>query len=151
MPLGTFAKTGHSCRGCGRCGSGGRSGGIMGKPVERFDKYEPFGFNDSGNASRFFKSIIYQSKASKSERNRGCEGLEEKQMNVTDTNARTWNDRCLTCKKKFVGSDNTICHCPSELKITDETIYTQKNNHPTVKPIALMEYLIKMETGRPVS
>ena len=33
---------------------------------------------DSGNASRFFKSIIYQAKASKSERNRGCEGLEEK-------------------------------------------------------------------------
>jgi site-specific DNA-methyltransferase (adenine-specific) len=30
---------------------------------------------DSGNASRFFKSIIYQAKASKAERNRGCEGL----------------------------------------------------------------------------
>jgi site-specific DNA-methyltransferase (adenine-specific) len=47
------------------------------------------GFNDSGNASRFFKSIIYQAKASKSER-----GL--------------------------------------------------SNNHPTVKPTALMEYLINM-------
>ena len=35
----------------------------------------PSNFNDSGNASRFFKSIIYQAKASKSERNRGCEGL----------------------------------------------------------------------------
>ena len=32
-------------------------------------------FGDSGNASRFFKSIIYQAKASKSERNRGCDGL----------------------------------------------------------------------------
>ena len=32
-------------------------------------------FGDSGNASRFFKSIIYQAKASKAERNRGCEGL----------------------------------------------------------------------------
>ena len=30
---------------------------------------------NSGNASRFFKSIIYQAKASKSERNKGCEGL----------------------------------------------------------------------------
>jgi len=46
-------------------------------------------FNDSGNASRFFKSIIYQSKASKRERGVG-------------------------------------------------------NNHSTVKPIALMEYLINM-------
>lgn len=48
-------------------------------------------YTDSGNASRFFKSIIYQAKASKSER---------------------WTN----------------------------------NNHPTVKPIALMEYLIKMVT-----
>ena len=32
-------------------------------------------FNDSGNASRFFKSIIYQAKASKSERQKGCEDL----------------------------------------------------------------------------
>ena len=30
---------------------------------------------DSGNASRFFKSIIYQAKASKSERQKGCEDL----------------------------------------------------------------------------
>ena len=49
------------------------------------------GFTDSGNASRFFKSIIYQAKASKSERGVG-------------------------------------------------------NIHPTVKPVALMEYLIKMVT-----
>jgi len=33
------------------------------------------GFKDNGNASRFFKSIIYQAKASKRERNMGCEGL----------------------------------------------------------------------------
>lgn len=48
-------------------------------------------FTDSGNASRFFKSIIYQAKASKKDRGEG-------------------------------------------------------NNHATVKPIALMEYLIKMVT-----
>ena len=33
---------------------------------------------EGGNAARFFKSIIYQAKASKSERNKGCEELEEK-------------------------------------------------------------------------
>ena len=32
----------------------------------------------SGNTSRFFKSIIYQAKASKSERNMGCNELEKK-------------------------------------------------------------------------
>ena len=35
------------------------------------------GFSDSGNASRFFKSILYYPKASKSERNKGCEELEK--------------------------------------------------------------------------
>jgi DNA modification methylase len=55
-------------------------------------KFRPVGIGgDSGNASRFFKSIIYQAKASKSERGTA-------------------------------------------------------NSHPTVKPIALMEYLIKMVT-----
>lgn len=53
-------------------------------------------YADSGNASRFFKSILYYPKASKKERN---EGMEE-----------------------------------------------SRNTHPTVKPVALMEYLIQMVT-----
>jgi len=61
-------------------------------PQNRKMNYE-CGFNDSGNASRFFKSIIYQAKASKSNRGEG-------------------------------------------------------NNHPTVKPVALMEYLIEMVTPK---
>lgn len=74
----------------------------------------------SGNASRFFKSIIYQAKASKSERNKGCEGLEEKEG--IRTNAPRENE--------------------------DTKTPTRTNNHPTVKPIALMEYLIKMVTPK---
>jgi len=42
---------------------------------ERLDGEIAKGHNDSGNASRFFKSIIYQAKASKSDRNEGCENL----------------------------------------------------------------------------
>ena len=57
--------------------------------------HAPSNFNDSGNASRFFKSILYYPKASKGER-----------------------------------------------KLEDGNYST----HPTVKPIALMEYLIKMVT-----
>lgn len=69
-------------------------------------------YNDNGSASRFF----YCAKASKKERNIGCEGLEEKEG--IRTNA------------------------PRE----DEDVKTPKrtNNHPTVKPIALMEYLVKL-------
>jgi len=80
-------------------GEGSKSGGIWSKSTGKPAGME---YGDSGNASRFFKSIIYQAKASKSERNKGCEGLEEK----------------------------------------------IQNNHPTVKPIALMEYLIKMVTPK---
>lgn len=54
-----------------------------------YEARDSFGFSDSGNASRFFKSIIYTAKASKRDRGEG-------------------------------------------------------NNHATVKPIALMEYLINM-------
>jgi DNA modification methylase len=72
-------------------------------------------FADSGNASRFFKSIIYQAKASKSERNKGCEGLEEK----------------VRVRQGLAGEHK-------------DTV--SSNSHPTVKPVALMEYLIKMVT-----
>lgn len=45
------------------------------KPVVDFGGGIKNDFNDSGNASRFFKSIVYVPKASKSERNKGCEEL----------------------------------------------------------------------------
>lgn len=83
----------------------------------------PDNYGDSGSASRFFKSIIYQAKASKSERNKGCEGLEEKQYSHD-------------------GRDKEIEN-PYQ---RNKSVAT--NNHPTVKPIALMEYLIKMVTPK---
>ena len=93
-----------------------QSGGNRGKTQiwgSATGEQERNGFDDSGNASRFFKSIIYQAKASKSERNMWCEDLEEKQYS----------------------------HDGREKPI--ENAY-QSNNHPTVKPIALMEYLVKL-------
>ena len=84
-------------------------------------------FGDSGNASRFFKSIIYQAKASKSERNRGCEGLEEK---------TSPNNLCSGSVQK--SGEGT--------RLDGKPLAKNTNNHPTVKPIALMEYLIKMVT-----
>ena len=86
----------------------------------------PSNFNDSGNASRFFKSIIYQAKASKSERNKGMDDLEAKPMYKADGSAQSL---------EIFGS-------------TDGGREDRKNNHPTVKPIALMEYLIKMVTPK---
>ena len=73
------------------------------------------GFGDKGSAARFF----YCAKASKSERNMGCEGLEEK-----DTGVGALRDGGRKNTKKA------------------------KNNHPTIKPLKLMEYLIKLVTTK---
>lgn len=87
-------------------------------------KYESqAGLGEIGSASRFFKSIIYNPKASKAERNKGCEELEEKQYSHDG-------------RKKEI--ENAFQR--------NKSVAT--NNHPTVKPIALMEYLIKMVTPK---
>lgn len=73
--------------------------------------------------SRFF----YIPKASKSERNFGCEELEEKRGGSMKAN---------TADTMQLGG--------ASLKGTPKEIQSTKNNHPTVKPIKLMEYLIKL-------
>jgi len=81
------------------------------------------GYADSGSASRFF----YCAKASKSERNKGCEELEDKRGGSMEAN--------ITDKMQLGGAS---------LKGEHKEIQKTKNNHPTVKPIALMEYLVKL-------
>ena len=112
-----FPETGKSTG--GRIGNKGSALNMMGQDYEAGDP----GYGDSGNASRFFKSIIYQAKASKNERNKGCEGLEEKQYSHDGREKEIENPYQ---RNKSVAT----------------------NNHPTVKPIALMEYLIKMVTPK---
>jgi site-specific DNA-methyltransferase (adenine-specific) len=75
---------------------------------------------DSGSASRFF----YCAKASKKERNIGCEGLEEKER---------VNYGGFHSEQGLINNNRN----PENRKPTT-------NNHPTVKPIALMEYLVKL-------
>lgn len=69
-----------------------------------------------------YKSILYQAKASKSERNKGCEEMPDKRVNYM---------------AKANGTGEASMDTFSSIS---------KNYHPTVKPIALMEYLIKMVT-----
>ncbi len=69
---------------------------------------------ENKSASRFF----YCAKASKSERNFGCEEMEDK---TTDDGREVVSNR------------------PHQRGTTQ-----RKNNHPTVKPIKLMEYLVKL-------
>lgn len=75
---------------------------------------EQIGFNDFGSASRFF----YCAKASRNERNRGCEDMPLKSSFDNPSGNMGGN----------MGSRSGL----------------RQNNHPTVKPIALMEYLVKL-------
>ena len=81
-------------------------------------------FGDSGSASRFF----YCAKSSKSERNAGLEGFEEK--------GKVFNGQSAKPSK--------------EVKDVEERFNTKptKNFHPTVKPIKLMQYLCRLITPK---
>jgi len=74
---------------------------------------------DTGSAARFF----YCAKASRSEREAGCEGLEEREK-------KTLNDYVL----------------PSEGRTAPKCGSPARNAHPTVKPIALMRWLCRLVT-----
>lgn len=76
--------------------------------------------------------FIYQAKASKSEREAGLEALDEKlfaQSNGGQTDTETGEERYDA--KEGIGLNK---------------VKKRKNIHPTVKPVALMEYLCRLIT-----
>jgi site-specific DNA-methyltransferase (adenine-specific) len=95
--------------------------GIYGKSGLSNRNYE----SDSGGASRFF----YVAKASKSERNKGLEGFDTKQTTGGGGGVGDYIDDVNSSSGKY-GSEKA----------------PNKNFHPTVKPIKLMQYLVKMIT-----
>jgi DNA modification methylase len=80
---------------------------------------------DSGGASRFF----YVAKASKSERNKGLEGFDEKQSVGGGGGIGDYIEDVNSASGKY-GSEKA----------------PNKNFHPTVKPIKLMQYLARLIT-----
>lgn len=90
-------------------------------------------FGDKGGASRFF----YVAKASKSERNKGLEEFEEKPL--SDKKGQGLRRICDICGAWILEP----CNCENNSWILPST---KKNFHPTVKPVALMRYLVKMIT-----
>jgi site-specific DNA-methyltransferase (adenine-specific) len=80
-----------------------------------------------GSAARFF----YAAKASPAERNEGCDGLEEK----STTYMATAN-----------GSGSPSMLIDDNGNERDKFTASKKNFHPTVKPISLMKYLVKLVT-----
>jgi len=90
---------------------------------------EPY-VGDSGSKSRYFDIDVWAEKhgllqfpkASKRERNEGCEGLEEKR-------------KCYMAKANGTGEPSMQ---------TDNFTSFQKNHHPTVKPVHLMSWLVRL-------
>ena len=76
--------------------------------------------NDSGSAARFF----YCAKASKADRDEGCEGME---LRLPVDGADKWTEQD---RRRGEGITRQL----------------SRNNHPTVKPTALMRYLCKLVT-----
>ena len=128
----------------GTKGSSGFAGGYDG------DYSVPYG--DTGGASRFFTvtewdpiadvaPFRYVAKPSKRERNAGLDGLPER--NREDQSS--WVRECGTCGCRFTDPTTSRPKCEH-----DDVIYTApsptKNHHPTVKPVALMRWLVRLVT-----
>jgi site-specific DNA-methyltransferase (adenine-specific) len=92
-------------------------------------------YSDSGNASRFFKSILYYPKASKAEKNKGCEELDGKPV-AHSNQAKAELKRGNTDFSREVDTSSF------------NSVKMLKNSHPTVKPVALIAYLIKLVTPK---
>ena len=80
-------------------------------------------YGDDGSAARFF----YCAKASKAERNKGCEGMEAKELRHGDGR----------------GGSHEVFNTKSDNRPTP-TNPKRTNHHPTVKPISLMRYLCRL-------
>jgi len=111
-------------------------GGSFGNGKEVSDKTAMQRFaGDSGSAARFF----YCAKASRRERNAGCEELGDGEPDAHNLSSNA----CARCGKRVkANGSGDKCEC-GELR---ETIKLPRaaNHHPTVKPLALMEYLIRL-------
>lgn len=112
---------------------------------------DPAFYGDSGTASRFyptfewqeadFATFRYVAKPSTAEREKGCENLSAPESigHNLSTNA------CARCGKRVkANGSGDKCEC-GDLRETVKTS-DRGNHHPTVKPIALMEWLVTLVT-----
>lgn len=113
MVMELFPETKSGMPGIKHRGNNGAAYGAESRPAGT----QMGGFGDSGSAARFF----YCAKASKAERNKGCEGLELRQPDPSR-------------KAGDPGGDNP----------RNRGVHKVANSHPTVKPLALMQYLCKL-------
>lgn len=93
--------------------------------------------NDS---ARFF----YCAKASKADRDEGLEGFENEKYTAGNYSQ---SPVCKTCDKTLNGTNNHT-QCSGGVYYREMASKITKNNHPTVKPTKLMQYLVKLVTPK---
>jgi DNA modification methylase len=104
----------------------GRQAGVMAgakgmhTPGREFEASDTYAYGDTGGASRFF----YVAKASRAERNAGLDGFEEQHGDFGGMG-------------KPGAGFNEVVHGKAP---------QHRNNHPTVKPIDLMRWLVRLVT-----
>ena len=119
-----FPDTGKSSGGRTIKRSGGSYVGGNGDNVKEWSNEDP-GYGDSGSAARFF----YCAKATKTDRNEGLDGFDKKVTRGDDGQPYGMN----TNKFRADGSER-------------KPVEPKSNHHPTVKPTALMRYLVRLVT-----
>lgn len=153
----------HGVSGSAKLGkqhTGGHKSGFLVAP--QTTKLSP---RDSGSFSRYFDldfwfqnrikylpqeiqkifPFLKVPKASKSEKEKGLENLQSK---PTTDGYQGGHTKCKVCGKFFLsGSDPCVCN-PLEVGTKAERAENPKtqNIHPTVKPLALMQYLVVLST-----
>jgi DNA modification methylase len=92
-------------------------------------------YDDKGGASRFF----YVPKVSKKERNRGLDDFE---ANTNRQKGHGLDRICGNCGTSMLKPKDCKCETP------DWITPPKKNTHPTVKPINLLTYLVRLVTPK---
>lgn len=99
---------------------------------------------DEGHVSRYFKNLppetprfIYNAKASRSERNKGCEHIQEKEV------GHNRFDTCAICGGYILQNPDRPSACKCENPIRQHNAM-KGNFHPTCKPLNLIKELCKL-------
>jgi DNA modification methylase len=115
---------------------------------------------DAGTAARFFHQLeldpfIYQAKAARRERNRGCDALSDS-GSTQSAYSNIKNPACLDCGRRLPGGGGIPDRCPrcgsQNLQRLPPKLdgsgrdgcKTRANIHPTVKSVQLMRHLCRL-------
>ena len=127
----------------------GREGIEVAFKEERVGRYPANVIMSEEEGKEEYKKYYYCPKVSRKERNIGCDDLKEKHIDKDkdDQTSKYGKYYCNDCGKQIVDHvDHSKCDS-SKGKEWRQTLHLA-NNHPTVKPVALMKYLVTLVTPK---